>query len=112
MAGDCSARFLAFNRGKRLVEADLWNPAGRRTMLDAVEQADVFLHNWPSGKAARLGLDHDRLAAVNLRLVFAHASGWGDALGPNPPPAPSSWCRPTPGCLTTSPPPVRPPLGR
>jgi crotonobetainyl-CoA:carnitine CoA-transferase CaiB-like acyl-CoA transferase len=86
MAGDCSARFWAFNRGKRLVEAELWNPAGRRTVVDAVAQADVFLHNWPPGKAARLGLDHDRLAAVNPRLVFAHASGWGDALGANPPP--------------------------
>jgi crotonobetainyl-CoA:carnitine CoA-transferase CaiB-like acyl-CoA transferase len=29
MAGDCSARFLALNRGKRRLEADLWNPTGR-----------------------------------------------------------------------------------
>ncbi|MGB7796887.1 MAG: CoA transferase, partial [Pseudonocardiaceae bacterium] len=86
MAGDCSARFLALNRGKRLVEADLWNPTGRATVLDAVAQADVFLHNWAPGKAAKLGLDHDRLAAINPRLVSAHASGWGDSLGANPPP--------------------------
>ncbi len=86
MAGDCSARFLALNRGKRLVEANLWNPAGRATVLDAVADADVFLHNWAPGKAAKLGLDHDRLAAVNPRLVSAHASGWGDALGAHPPP--------------------------
>jgi crotonobetainyl-CoA:carnitine CoA-transferase CaiB-like acyl-CoA transferase len=86
MAGDCSARFLALNRNKRLVEADLWNPAGRATLLDAVAHADVFLHNWAPGKAARLGLDYDRLAAINPRLVCAHASGWGDSLGANPPP--------------------------
>lgn len=86
MAGDCSARFLALNRGNRLVEADLWNPAGRATMVDAVAHADVFLHNWAPGKAAKLGLDHDRLAAINPRLVSAHASGWGDARGANPPP--------------------------
>ncbi|MGH3798611.1 MAG: CoA transferase [Pseudonocardiaceae bacterium] len=86
MAGDCSARFLALNRGKQLVEADLWDPVGRRTVLDAVRDADVFLHNWAPGKAAQLGLDHDRLAAVNPRVISAHASGWGDALGTNPPP--------------------------
>ena len=86
MAGDCSARFLALNRGKRRVEADLWNPAGRRAVQDAVREADAFVHNWAPGKAEQLGLDHDRLAAVNPRLVSAHASGWGDVLGANPPP--------------------------
>ncbi len=92
MAGHCSARFFALNRGKRLVEADLWNPVGRRTVLDAVAQADVFLHSWAPGKAAQLGLDHDRLAAVNPRLVHAHACGWGD-----PGPGPSSGAQPPPG---------------
>jgi CoA:oxalate CoA-transferase len=86
MAGNCSARFLALNRGKRLLEAELWNPAGRRAVLDAVRDADVFVHNWAPGKDAQLGLDHDHLAAVNPRLVSAHASGWGDTLGRNPPP--------------------------
>jgi CoA:oxalate CoA-transferase len=86
MAGDCSARFLALNRGKRVVGADLWCAAGRGTVRDAVREADVFVHNWAPGKAAQLGLDHDDLAAVNPRLVSAHASGWGDALGANPPP--------------------------
>jgi CoA:oxalate CoA-transferase len=86
MAGDCSARFLALNRGKRVVEADLWSPAGRGAVLDAVAAADAFVHNWAPGKAAQLGLDHPDLAAVNRRLVSAHASGWGEALGPNPPP--------------------------
>lgn len=86
MAGGCSARFLALNHGKRVVEADLWSPAGRRRVLDAAAQADVFVHNWVSGKAAQLGLDHDRLAAVNPRLICAHASGWGEARGAHPPP--------------------------
>lgn len=86
MAGDCSARFLALNRGKRLVEADLWDSVGRRTVADAAAHADVFLHNWAPGKAEQLGLDHDRLAARNPRLIYAHASGWGDALGTHPPP--------------------------
>jgi crotonobetainyl-CoA:carnitine CoA-transferase CaiB-like acyl-CoA transferase len=84
MAGDCSARFLAFNHGKQVIEADLWNPAGRRTVLDAAAAADVFVHNWVPGKAAQLGLDHNHLAAVNPRLISAHASGWGEARGAHP----------------------------
>jgi len=85
MAGGCSAHFLALNRGKRVVQADLWNPAGRRRIIDAAAHADVFLHNWVPGKAAQLGLDHDHLAAANPRLVYAHASGWGDVRGAHPP---------------------------
>jgi crotonobetainyl-CoA:carnitine CoA-transferase CaiB-like acyl-CoA transferase len=84
IAGDCSARFLALNHGKRVIEADLWNPAGRRTVLDAAAAADVFVHNWVPGKAAQLGFDHDHLAAVNPRLISAHACGWGDARGAHP----------------------------
>jgi crotonobetainyl-CoA:carnitine CoA-transferase CaiB-like acyl-CoA transferase len=86
IAGNCSARFLALNHGKRVIEADLWNPADRRTVLDAAAAADVFVHNWVPGKAAQLGLDHDHLAAVNPRLISAHACGWGDARGAHPPP--------------------------
>lgn len=84
-AGDVSAVFLAFNRGKRAVELDIKSPEGRRTLLDMVGGADVFLHNWAPGKAAELRLDFDDLTACNPGLVYAHASGWGTALGPDPP---------------------------
>ena len=45
----------------------------------------MFLHNWPPGRAVRLGLDHDGLAAVRPSLVHAHAGGWADLL-PDPQP--------------------------
>ncbi|WP_326554389.1 CoA transferase [Micromonospora sp. NBC_01813] len=86
MVGDCSARFLALNRGKRIVEADLRSPAGRATVRDLAAAADVFLHNWAPGKAAQLGLDAADLWAGNPRLVYAYASGWGAAYGDDPPP--------------------------
>jgi hypothetical protein len=80
MAGDCSARFLALNRGKGAVEADLKSVSGRRTALRLTASAHVFLHNWPPGRAVRFELDHDDLAAVRPSLVYAHAGGWADTL--------------------------------
>jgi len=80
MAGEWSARFQALNRGKGAVEADLRSARGRRAVLRLVATADVFLHNWPPGRAARLGLGHDDLAAVRPSLVYAHASGWAECL--------------------------------
>lgn len=83
--GDCSARFRTLNRGKEVAEVDIKSPAGRGAVRDLVATADVFLHNWAPGRAQRLRLDAEHLAAVNQRLVYAWASGWGDALGPEPP---------------------------
>jgi CoA:oxalate CoA-transferase len=86
MVGDCSARFLALNRGKRIVEVDLRSAGGRATVRDLVEGADVFLHNWAPGKAVEFGLDSGDFVARNPGLVYAYASGWGDARGPDAPP--------------------------
>ena len=85
MAGDVSARFHALNRGKRVVTADLATVAGRRELLELVSGADVFLHNWAPGKAARWSLRARDVARARPGIVYAHASGWGDALGPRPP---------------------------
>ncbi|MFV2213548.1 CoA transferase [Actinomadura sp. LOL_016] len=74
--GECSARFLALNRGKAAVEADLKSAAGRDAALRLAASADVFLQNWPPGRAARFRLD----AADLPSLVYAHAGGWADAL--------------------------------
>lgn len=85
MAGDCSARFLALNRGKQVIEIDLKSTTGRQALRELVAQAQVFVHNWAPGRAAQWELDAEHLAAVRPGLVYAYASGWGDALGPQPP---------------------------
>jgi CoA:oxalate CoA-transferase len=85
VAGECSAAFTALNRGKEAVELDVKRPTGRDELMELVAGADVFLHNMAPGKAEQLGLDSATLAACNPRLVYGHASGWGDALGPRPP---------------------------
>ncbi|NUT96876.1 MAG: CoA transferase, partial [Saccharothrix sp.] len=86
LAGDTSARFLALNHGKATVEIDLTTVAGRLDLLDLLADADVFLHNWAPRKAAAWALRPADVARVRPGVVYAHASGWGDALGPNPPP--------------------------
>ncbi|MFI6348204.1 CoA transferase [Streptomyces sp. NPDC050560] len=77
LAGDCSARFTALNAGKDVVEADLTTAAGRKTVLALAADADVFLHNWAPGKAARFGLDAPGMLAASPALVCAWAAGFG-----------------------------------
>lgn len=85
VAGGCSVRFSALNHGKSVVEADLTTRQGRDAVGELAAGADVFLHNWAPGKARELLLDADALHALNPRLVYASASGFGTALGPVPP---------------------------
>ncbi|MFC8492109.1 CoA transferase [Streptomyces sp. NPDC057235] len=85
VAGGCSVRFSALNHGKAVTEADLTTRPGRDAVRELVSRADVFLHNWAPGKDGALRLDADALHAVNPRLVYASASGFGTALGPVPP---------------------------
>ena len=77
LAGSFGAAYLAYNRGKRVVEIDYKGPAGRAQLADLLATADVFLHNWRSGRAEKLGLDFADVARSNPGLVYAHASGWG-----------------------------------
>ncbi|WP_328361815.1 CoA transferase [Streptomyces sp. NBC_00445] len=86
LSGDCSARFSALNAGKPVVEADLTTARGRDTVRALAAEADVFLHNWAPGKAAGLGLDASDLLPGHPALVYAWASGFGDAFGDRPPP--------------------------
>lgn len=85
LAAGCSARFLALNRDKPVVEIDLKTPGGRKALLDLVGDADAFVHNLAPGKSAAVGLEAEDMWAVNPNLVYAYASGWGSAMGERPP---------------------------
>jgi crotonobetainyl-CoA:carnitine CoA-transferase CaiB-like acyl-CoA transferase len=76
-AGSLGAAYLAYNRGKRVIEIDYKRADGQAELLDLVASADVFVQNWPSGRAEKLGLDSTDLTSLNPGLVYAHASGWG-----------------------------------
>ncbi|HEX6042037.1 CoA transferase [Longimicrobium sp.] len=77
LAGPLGAAYLAYNRGKRVVEIDYKQPEGRARLAELAAGADVFLHNWRGGRARELGLDSADLAPRSPGLVYAHASGWG-----------------------------------
>jgi crotonobetainyl-CoA:carnitine CoA-transferase CaiB-like acyl-CoA transferase len=86
MAGDCSARFVALNHGKQVVEVDIRTPAGQAQVGALVRDADVFLHNWAPGKAECYRLDAEHLQRIRPELVYAQASAWGGIWGSADPP--------------------------
>jgi CoA:oxalate CoA-transferase len=80
LAGTIGAAYRSYNHGKRVEELDYKRAADRARLLELVSEADVFLHNWPRGRAEQLELDFACLAACNPRLVYAHAAGWSKSM--------------------------------
>ena len=74
-----SAFFLCAHRNQRSLTLDLKSSEGQAIARRLVEGADVLVQNFRPGVAARLGLDYDELAALNPRLIYVSASGYGEA---------------------------------
>jgi crotonobetainyl-CoA:carnitine CoA-transferase CaiB-like acyl-CoA transferase len=66
------------NPSKRGMTLDLRSEEGAAVFLDLVEEADVLVENFSTGKMAELGLGYEELREVNPELVYAHGSGYGD----------------------------------
>jgi crotonobetainyl-CoA:carnitine CoA-transferase CaiB-like acyl-CoA transferase len=77
--GDLSAMFIAANRGKRSIVLDLKRADHLQVLHELARRADVLVENFRPGAMARLGLDHDTLAATNPRLVYASITGFGQS---------------------------------
>src|SRR5262245_11888432 len=76
-AGDFSAYFLSCNRNKRGLTLDLASAEGVRIFQDLVRQSDVVLENFRAASAAKLGLNSEKLLAINPRLIVCSISGFG-----------------------------------
>ena len=74
-----SSFFEAHNHGKRSICLDLKQPRGRDVFLRLAATADVLLHNFRISAIERLGLGYDTVRAVNPRIIYVQASGWGPA---------------------------------
>jgi len=74
--------FLQANRNKRSVVLDLKTPEGHAALLSLVAEADVLVSNVRPQGMQRLGLDYPSVAAINPRIVYCAAVGYG-AGGPD-----------------------------
>jgi formyl-CoA transferase len=78
---ECARNYcwLLDSRSKRSIALDLKREAGREAALALVRRADVFITNYHPSVLAALHLRWEDLRPENARLVYAHATGYGEA---------------------------------
>jgi crotonobetainyl-CoA:carnitine CoA-transferase CaiB-like acyl-CoA transferase len=72
-----SAYFLAVNRNKKSLAADLSDDTDRALVFDLIRGADVVLENFLAGSLQRLGIDPADLLEQNPSLIWCTISGFG-----------------------------------
>jgi crotonobetainyl-CoA:carnitine CoA-transferase CaiB-like acyl-CoA transferase len=69
--------FQNLHRNKRSLALNLKDPRGLDVFRRLVANADVVVENYRPDVKYRLGIDYDRMSAINPRLVYASISGFG-----------------------------------
>ena len=64
-------------RNKRSARIDLKHPAGVAALLQLAANADVLLEGYRPGVVERMGIGPEAVQAINPRLVYGRATGWG-----------------------------------
>jgi crotonobetainyl-CoA:carnitine CoA-transferase CaiB-like acyl-CoA transferase len=73
------ARRLVEGRNKRSITIDLRAARGQDLLRGLVLWADVLIESFRPGTMRRWGLEYDRLASLNSRLVYVSVSGFGQS---------------------------------
>lgn len=70
--------FSVYNRDQRSILLDLASAQGQDVFRLLAGQADVVVDNYRAGVLSRLGVGHDRLAAVNPLITSVSISAFGE----------------------------------
>jgi crotonobetainyl-CoA:carnitine CoA-transferase CaiB-like acyl-CoA transferase len=81
-----SPYFIAMNRNKLAITADLNDAKDREVITQLAARCDAVVENFRPGVMDRLGLGYESLLQYNPRLVYGSGSGFGakGPLVPNP----------------------------
>ncbi len=71
------AYMINLNRNKKSVVIDLKSERGRQLFYELVKKADMVFDNFSVGVTVKLGIDYERLSAVNPRIITCSVTGFG-----------------------------------
>ena len=70
--------FQMTNRNKRSLVLDLKNSDAHEALCKLVKKADIFITNYRLDAVSRLKIDYETMKAINPKLIYALATGYGE----------------------------------
>ncbi|MGD9798062.1 MAG: CoA transferase, partial [Acidimicrobiia bacterium] len=64
-------------QGKESIALDVFTDEGRAIVTKLLERADLVMHSYRGGVAARMGFDAEAAIALNPDLIYHHGQGYG-----------------------------------
>lgn len=74
---DLPALDIDLSRGKRTVQLDIKQSGDKRTLMELIRTADVFIQSYRPGSLAAQGLSEKELSALNPHLIIANLNAYG-----------------------------------
>jgi alpha-methylacyl-CoA racemase len=74
---DFGSLFFFLNRNKKSLTLNLKSEEGRKLFLAMAGKADVILEGFRPGLMESLGLDYEKIRAVNEKIIYCSLSGYG-----------------------------------
>lgn len=76
-----STYYQSINRNKRSIVLDFGDPGDVALAHELLRRADIAIENFRPGSLAKFGLDFQRAAQLNPRLIYLSITGFGTADG-------------------------------
>lgn len=70
--------WLLESRNKKSLVLDLKQADGHAVLMDLMKTADVLITNYQPSVLADLRITYEQVRSVNPRLIYAHATGYGE----------------------------------
>ena len=70
--------FHIMNRNKESFAADLKNESDKKDVIELIKKADVIIQNFRPGVMERLGFGYEAVKAINPKIIYASATGYGE----------------------------------
>ena len=72
-----AAYYLAANRGKKSITANLSHPDAQAMLRELAKSCDVVIENYKVGDLARYGLGYEDIKATNPKIIYCSVTGFG-----------------------------------
>jgi crotonobetainyl-CoA:carnitine CoA-transferase CaiB-like acyl-CoA transferase len=79
---DEAASYVALNRNKRGITANIAAPAGQQLVRELAAKCDVLLENYKVGDLVRYGLDYESIRKINPGIIYCSITAFGQT-GPD-----------------------------